>query len=173
MLLLSHEDRSEVHSSHFNFFARSGQGSPAQEVKPACWYIMMFQGDEQKSPVHSWAMFPGDEAQRAMKRENVSLEGFRVRESTGAGHFAAQGSREGPRGLGSIRETITAFSETLGSKSGPPIRICGCSPNFQGPACRISLFIDRYWLSLWLGTILEVLDKLLKCVMSSLLVLLR
>lgn len=68
---------------------------------------MMSQGDEQKCPVHSWAVFPGDEPQRAMERDYVNLEGFRAKVSPGAGHFAAQGSREGPGGLGSIRETIT------------------------------------------------------------------
>lgn len=73
MSLLSHEDRNKVHGEHFNVFARSGQPSPP-EVKPACWYVTMFQDDEQESPVRSGAEFPGDQAQRALKKTSGSWQ---------------------------------------------------------------------------------------------------
>ena len=48
---------------------------------------MMFQGDEQESPVHSGAEFPGDKAQRAMKGESANPEGLGVQMSTRVRHL--------------------------------------------------------------------------------------
>lgn len=58
-----------------------------------------------------------------------------------------------------------AFNEALRSRSNPPTRICGHSPNLRDPACRVCSFTRRYGLPLRLGTVPEVLDKLLKRVM--------
>lgn len=52
-----------------------------------------------------------------------------------------------------------AFNEALRSRSNPPTRICGHSPNLRDPACRVCSFTRRYGLPLRLGTVPEVLDK--------------